>query len=99
MESINTVKSGKQPARQSSAYDQSPSKDSSGACYRCGNTGHKPAQCKFLTAKCRGCGKIGHLKKMCRSSNTKEVVKTVEETPISVQQQYDFCQLEDATLP
>ena len=99
MESINAVKSGKQPARQSSANDQSPSKDFSGACYRCGNTGHKPAQCKFLSAKCRGCGKIGHLKKVCRSSNTKEVVKTVEETPTSAQQQYDLYQLEDATLP
>ena len=93
MESINAVK---QPARQSSANDQSPSKDSSGAYYRCGNTGHKP---KFLSAKCQGCGKIGHLKKVCRSSNTKEVVKTVEETPTSAQQQYDLYQLEDATLP
>ena len=99
MELINAVKSGKQPARQSSANDQSPSKDSSGACYRCGNTGHKPAQCKFLSAKCRGCGKIGHLKKVCRSSNTKEIVKTVEETPTSAQQQYDLYQLVDATLP
>ena len=49
-------------------------------------------------AKYRGCGKIGHLKKVCRSSNTKEVVKTVER-PTSAQQQYDLYQLEDATLP
>ena len=60
MESINLLKSGKQPARQ---Y-QTPPKDSSRACTRCGNTGHKPSQCKFLKAKCHGCGKIGHLKKV-----------------------------------
>ena len=56
MEPVNAVNSGKQ------ANDQR-SKDTSGACYRCGNTGHKPAHCKFLKAKCHGCGKIGHLKK------------------------------------
>ena len=38
MEPVNAVKSG----RQSSANDRR-SKDTSGACYRCGNTGHKPA--------------------------------------------------------
>ena len=62
MEPVNAVNSGTQPPRQSSANDQR-SKDTSGACYRCGNTGHKPAHCKFLKAKCHGCGKIGHLKK------------------------------------
>ena len=78
MEPVNAVnKSGKQPPRESSANDQR-SKDTSGACYRCGNTGHKPAHCKFLKAKCHGCGKIGHLKKVCRSSNPQETVKTVE---------------------
>ena len=46
MESINAVKSGKQPARQSLPHDQRISKDST--CHRCGNSGHKPAQCKFL---------------------------------------------------
>ena len=78
MEPVNAVnKSGKQPPRESSANDQR-SKDTSGACYGCGNTGHKPAHCKFLKAKCHGCGKIGHLKKVCRSSNPQETVKTVE---------------------
>ena len=50
MEPVNAVKSGKQPPRQSSTNDVK-SKDSSGACYRCGNTGHKLAHCKFLKAK------------------------------------------------
>ena len=45
MEPVNAVNSGKQPPRQSSANDQR-SRDTSGACYRCGNTGHKPAHCR-----------------------------------------------------
>ena len=73
------LKSGKQPARQ---Y-QRPPKDSSRACTRCRNTGHKPSLCKFLKAKCHGCGKIGHLKKVCRSSNPQATVKTVEDTHTS----------------
>ena len=99
MEPINAVKSGKQPARQALARDQRSTKDSSGACYRCGNTGHKPSQCKFLKAKCHGCGKIGHLKKVCRSSNPQEAVRTVEDTSTSTQEQYELYHLEDATLP
>ena len=38
VEPINAVKSGKQPHRQSSTNDQRPTRDSSGACHRCGNT-------------------------------------------------------------
>ena len=98
MEPVNAVKSGKQPPRQSSTNDVR-SKDSSGACYRCGNTGHKPAHCKFLKAKCHGCGKIGHLKKVCRSSNPQETVKTVEQIPSSPQEQYSLYNVEDTTLP
>ena len=95
MEPVNAVKSGKQLPRQSSINDLR-SKDSSGACYRCGNTGHKP---KFLKAKCHGCGKIGHLKKVCRSSNPQETVKTVEQISSSPQEQYSLYNVEDTTLP
>ena len=98
MEPVNAVKSGKQPPRQSSTNDVR-SKDSSGACYRCGNTGHKPAHCKFLKAKCHGCDKIGHLKKVCRSSNPQETVKTVEQIPSSPQEEYSLYNVEDTTLP
>ena len=96
VESINLLKSGKQPARQ---Y-QRPPKDSSRACTRCGNIGHKPSQCKFLKAKYHGCGKIGHLKKVYRSSNTQETVKTVEVRILQHRNScYNLYNLEDAALP
>jgi len=95
-EPINSLKSGKQPPRQSTGHDQKPSKDSSVTCYRCGKGSHKASQCKFLTAKCYGCGKIGHLKKVCRSSNSQQPpVGLVEDASTTNQGQYDLYHLED----
>ena len=65
---INAVESGKQPAGQSASGDKRHSRDSTKPHYRCGNSGHKPAQCKFLMVICRGCGKVGHLKKVFTGS-------------------------------
>ena len=31
-------------------------------CFRCGSSGHNPAQCKFKTAQCNLCKKVGHIK-------------------------------------
>ena len=66
MEPINAVKSGKQSAGQSATGDQRHSRDSTKPCYRCGNSGHKPAQRK---AKYHGCGKVGHLKRCVENQN------------------------------
>ena len=99
MEPINAVKSGKQPAGQATPGDQRHTRDSTKPCYRCGNTGHKPAQCKFLKAKCHGCGKVGHLKKVCRGSKPQENVGTVEDTSDPTQEQYTLYQLDDTPLP
>ena len=96
---INAVKSGKQPAGQAALGDQRHNRDSTKPCYRCGNTGHKPAQCKFLKAKCHGCGKVGHLRKVCRGSKPPENVGTVEDTSNPAQEQYTLYQLDDTPLP
>ena len=39
-------------------------------CYRCGNKGHQPGECRYKDAKCHKCHKVGHLAKVCRSRNT-----------------------------
>ena len=90
MEPINAVKSGKQPAGQAAPGDQRHTRDSTKPCYRCGNTGHKPAQCKFLKAKCHGCGKVGHLKKVCRGSKPLENVGTVEDVIVKPHHEEDI---------
>ena len=40
---------------------QSPSK----LCWRCGNSGHSPNNCRFRTVVCHQCKRIGHIKKRC----------------------------------
>ena len=42
-------------------------------CFRCGSSGHNPAQCKFKTAQCNFCKKVGHIKSNCFAlSNQKQ---------------------------
>ena len=36
-------------------------------CFRCGKTGHLPAQCKYKTFKCHNCQKVGYLASVCCS--------------------------------
>ena len=36
-------------------------------CYRCGNSGHTPANCRFKESKCFNCEKKGHLSRVCRA--------------------------------
>ena len=38
------------------------------ACYRCGLTSHKAADCRFKEAACHAYGKKGHIKRACKSS-------------------------------
>ena len=38
-----------------------------GACFRCGRSNHKSADCYFKDATCRHCGKKGHIWKACKS--------------------------------
>ena len=40
---------------------QSPSK----LCWRCGNSGHSPDNCRFRTVVCHQCKRIGRIKKRC----------------------------------
>ena len=35
-------------------------------CFRCGNTGHIKAQCRWAQGTCFSCGKAGHLGRECR---------------------------------
>ena len=46
------------------------SKKTEFVCYRCGQSGHSPADCIFQTAQCHNCGKYGHIKRMCQSRKT-----------------------------
>ena len=34
-------------------------------CWRCGNSGHSPDNCRFRTVVCHQCKRIGHIKKRC----------------------------------
>ena len=34
-------------------------------CWRCGNSGHSPDNCRFRTMVCHQCKRIGHIKKRC----------------------------------
>ena len=34
-------------------------------CWRCGNGGHNPDNCRFRTVVCRQCKRIRHIKKRC----------------------------------
>ena len=36
-------------------------------CHRCGQTNHKPSNCKFKEATCLACGNKGHIKRVCRT--------------------------------
>ncbi len=37
------------------------------SCFRCGDFGHSPNNCKFKNVDCHGCGKRGHIKRVCLS--------------------------------
>ena len=41
--------------------------DNATACSRCLGIGHKPAECRFKSAKCNKCHRTGHLAKACKS--------------------------------
>ena len=47
---------------------KSPSRSVS--CYRCGQTSHVAAECKFKESKRYHCGKMGHIKHACRQLAT-----------------------------
>ena len=38
------------------------------SCYRCGDTGHRAAECHALNKKCNNCQKQGHFARVCRSN-------------------------------
>ena len=38
-------------------------------CFRCGDSGHSPNNCKFKNMDCYVCGKNGHIKQVCLSKH------------------------------
>ena len=36
-------------------------------CYRCGNSGHSPAKCRFKTTTCHKCKKVCHIARACKT--------------------------------
>ena len=44
-------------------------------CYRCGGTGHHPANCRFKTQSCHHCKGVGHIARMCRKKWRDESTK------------------------
>ena len=38
-------------------------------CFRCGKSGHSPADCRFRDADCHNCGKKGHIAPACMSKS------------------------------
>ena len=44
-----------------------PPKKTPEACYRCGLTNHKAADCRLKDATCHKCGRKGHIQRACRS--------------------------------
>ena len=55
---------GTQPQSQKEVYQVT----FAGGCWRCGKQNHKPASCRFKTARCHNCGKVGHLRAVCRKA-------------------------------
>jgi hypothetical protein len=52
-------------------HEQSGGEDSKPVrCFRCGETGHKIAECQTEVPRCFKCGKFGHLADECRSTVT-----------------------------
>jgi hypothetical protein len=57
-------------------------------CYRCGNSGHAPFNCKYKSYKCNFCKKTGHLVAVCREKSksqgqTNYVGESVNESQVS----------------
>ena len=72
----------------------------SGSCYRCGQTSHVAAECKFKEAKCYHCGKMGHIRRACRQRVTsldQGKVKHLQEVSISPEEYESLFQVEGST--
>ena len=83
-QAINTLKyTSKQPSQPIShktAAGKQP--QTTVTCYRCGKSGHKATQCRFIKSKCHKCGKIGHLMQVrCLTKNEKSVDAEISLTP------------------
>lgn len=74
---INFIKKGGARDISSSSKMKMNSISKSKPCFRCGNNGHDPKDCKFKDMKCYECQKIGHPKFNCKSvaDKKKPVVK------------------------
>ncbi|XP_064462712.1 uncharacterized protein K02A2.6-like [Ornithodoros turicata] len=40
-------------------------------CFRCGNTNHSEATCRFSKERCRACNQLGHIARMCTKKRQK----------------------------
>ena len=96
-EPINVLKSTSKQPSQHGSHKLTTGKQPAAVvtCYRCGKSGHKATQCRFIKAKCHNCGKIGHLMQVCRSSKVEKPSDDVKVLSSVSEPEYGLFHLKD----
>lgn len=51
-------------------------------CYRCGNSGHLSAKCRFKSTTCHKCKKVGHRARACKGKGLQEHIDHIRNSPL-----------------